>query len=237
MSAVSTDTGPFAMVPEWLLFSGVSGNAVKLFAIIHRHEGPGGAHPSRRRLGELMGSSDDTVDRVLKELAEAGAVTIEARFDPAGDRTSNAYTLHFLRPGSRKTEATGGRRSEATGSRRSAAVTRTHMNENPLNETPPTEVSHVAARRPVAPLTDEQRDKLIADFGDLSDVGERIDLALSHKASAKSTNQYLYVRQWLRNDRERGGSNGRSTARRVAPSGGQLSGGGLGMETGRVYVV
>ena len=200
---IRSDTGPFAMVPEWLLYSGVSGNAIKLFAIIHRHEGPGGAHPSRRRLGELMGASDDTIDRVLKELAEAGAVTIEARFDPAGDRTSNAYTLHFLRPGSRKSEATGGRGSEATGSRRSAAVTRTHMNENPLNEIPPTEVSPPAARvRRVAPLTDEQRAKLIADFGDLSDVSERIDLALSHRALGKSTNHYLYVRNWLRRERE-----------------------------------
>ena len=226
---IRSDTGPFAMVPEWLLYSGVSGNAIKLFAIIHRHEGPGGAHPSRKRLGDLMGVSVNVVDRTISELVDVGALTKEHRFSSDGDMTSNAYTLHFRRVGSPK--------SEATGSPKSEALTRTHMNENPLNETPPTEVSHVAARRPVAPLTDEQRAKLVADFEDLSDVGERIDLALSHKASAKSTNQYLYVRQWLRNDRERGGSNGRSTARRVAPSGGQLSGGGLGVETGRVYVV
>jgi len=218
---IRSDTGPFAMVPEWLLYSGVSGNAIKLFAIIHRHEGPGGAHPSRKRLGDLMGVSVNVVDRTISELVDVGALTKEHRFSSDGDMTSNAYTLHFRRVGSPKSEA----------------LTRTHMNENPLNETPPTEVSHVAARRPVAPLTDEQRAKLVADFEDLSDVGERIDLALSHKASAKSTNQYLYVRQWLRNDRERGGGNGRSTTRRVAPSGGQISRGGLGMETGRVYVV
>ena len=112
------------------------------------------------------------------------------------------------------------------------------MNENPLNETPPTEVSPPAANvRRVAPLTDEQRAKLIADFGDLSDVSERIDLALAHKALGKSTNHYLYVRNWLRGDREKGASNGGSRRPDAAASRPAVSGGGLGMETGRVYVV
>lgn len=236
---VRTDTGPFAMVPEWLLYSGVSGNAVKLFAILHRHEGQGGIHPSRKRLADLMGTSADTVDRYSRELEEAGALTKERRFSDEGDPTSNAYTLHFLRPGSRQSAASGSRQSAAGGSRQSAAQTRTHMNENPLNETPPTEVSPPAANvRRVAPLTDEQRAKLIADFGDLSDVSERIDLALAHKALGKSTNHYLYVRNWLRGDREKGVSNGGGPRRPdAAASRPAVSGGGLGMETGRVYVV
>ena len=218
------------MVPEWLLYSGISGNAIKLFAILHRHEGKGGIHPSRKRLADLMGTSADTVDRYSRELEEAGALTKERRFSDEGDPTSNAYTLHFLRPGSRQ--------SAAGGSRQSAAQTRTHMNENPLNEIPPTEVSPPAARvRRVAPLTDEQRAKLIADFGDLSDVSERIDLALSHRALGKSTNHYLYVRNWLRGDREKGASNGGSRRPDAAASRPAVSGGGLGMETGRVYVV
>lgn len=236
---VRTDTGPFAMVPEWLLYSGISGNAIKLFAILHRHEGPGGIHPSRKRLADLMGTSADTVDRYSRELEEAGALTKERRFSDEGDPTSNAYTLHFLRPGSRQSAASGSRQSAAGGSRQSAAQTRTHMNENPLNETPPTVVSPPAARvRRVAPLTDEQRAKLIADFGDLSDVSERIDLALAHRALGKSTNHYLYVRNWLRGDREKGASNGGGPRRPdAAASRPAVSGGGLGMETGRVYVV
>ena len=120
------------MVPEWLLLSGAPGNAIKLFAILHRHDGDGGIFPSRARLADLMRCSVDTVDRLTHQLEKLGAITVEVRFAADGDRTSNAYRLHFaevaaeLRPGSRT--------AAATGSRTAAALTRPPVNETPLNE-------------------------------------------------------------------------------------------------------
>lgn len=135
---VDSDTGPFAMVPEWLLYSGISGNAVKLFCILHRYDGlPGGAHPSRATLAKRMQVSVDTVDRTLKELIDAGAVATEGRFTTENDRDSNAYMLHFLRPGSRTDAATGGGTDAATGSRKDAAGKRIHISESTWNENPP----------------------------------------------------------------------------------------------------
>ena len=131
---------PFAMVPEWLLLSQATGNAIKLFAILHRHDGDGGIFPSRHRLADLMRCSVDTIDRLTHQLEKLGAITVEVRFADDGDRTSNAYRLHFaedaaaLRPGSRTDAATGSRTDAATGSRTAAALTRPPLNETPLNE-------------------------------------------------------------------------------------------------------
>ena len=59
-------------------------------------------------------------------------------------------------------------------------------------------------------LSDEQREKLRSDFSPLRNVDERIEEALAHKASLKATDEYLYLRTWLRKDLERMPSNGRN---------------------------
>jgi hypothetical protein len=68
---MSTDPGKstlksqvrFAMVPEWLIYSGVSHGAVRLYAVLDRHANRENvAWPSRATLGRLMGCSTDTVD-------------------------------------------------------------------------------------------------------------------------------------------------------------------------------
>lgn len=133
-NGVASDIGPFAMVPEWLLDAGVSGNAIKLFAVLHRHEGEGGIYPSRKRLAAKMGCSVDTVDRVIKELAEAGAITIQHRRDEHGDPATNFYVLHFVRPGSRTNEGRGGGNDEGRGGGTVAALNDSPLNESPLNE-------------------------------------------------------------------------------------------------------
>jgi hypothetical protein len=50
------------------------------------------------------------------------------------------------------------------------------------------------------PLTSEQRDLLLKDFAELSDVEQRVEEALAHTASKKATSEYLYLRSWLRKD-------------------------------------
>lgn len=92
--SVSADWGSFAMVPEWLLYSSASGNAIKLFAVLHRHEGDAGIYPSRSRLTELCGWSLPTTDRAIDELKDLGAITIHPRHSPNGGQSSNEYVLH-----------------------------------------------------------------------------------------------------------------------------------------------
>ena len=204
------------------------------------HDDGTGAYPSNETLAAKIRMSPRQVRNLVGALESLGELAVQR--DPGG---VNRYTVLVGRqsfPGCAATEIAGVPRQYLPEDRRKLPPTPAIAiaSDPSINRQDPLvdpSGGPARAKRGVAPLTEKQRAKLVADFEDLSDVGERIDLALSHKASAKSTNQYLYVRQWLRNDRERGGSNGRSTARRVAPSGGQLSGGGLGVETGRVYVV
>lgn len=114
--SVKTDTGAFAMVPEWLLDeSGVSDGAIRLYAVLARHadKATGEAVPSRGKLATRLGCSVDTIDRRTKELTDAGALAVSPRRDDAGDRTSNLYTLFRVRLGGRTDAATGGRKNAA----------------------------------------------------------------------------------------------------------------------------
>lgn len=138
---ITTDTGPFAIVPEWVLDAEISDRAVRLYAILSRYaDSDGWAWPSRKTLAIRLGRSVDALDRAVRELVDAHMLTVVARFDDAGDRTSNGYTLVRMDPaverlGSRTDAATGSRSDAATGSRRSAALTRASVNESQLNET------------------------------------------------------------------------------------------------------
>lgn len=122
-SKIKTDTGPFAMLPEWLLEAEVSDRAVRLYGILARHadKDTGEAIPSRARLAEKLRCSRDSIDRATKELETVGALGVEARFDEAGDRTSNLYTVFRVRQGGREAAATGTSTDAATGGREAAA--------------------------------------------------------------------------------------------------------------------
>ena len=87
----------FAIVPEWLLHADISGNAVRLYAILNRYANSNGhAWPSRKTIAAAMKCSTATVDRARDELVQVGALTVKQRFSDAGDPTSNLYILHTL---------------------------------------------------------------------------------------------------------------------------------------------
>lgn len=52
-------------------------------------------------------------------------------------------------------------------------------------------------------MTTEQRETLLATFGAIPDVEAVLEIALAHKARLKSTNEYLYARNWLRSELQR----------------------------------
>jgi hypothetical protein len=91
---VYSDTGPFAIVPEWLLVADVSDRAVRLYAVLARYADQAGeCWPMRRTLADRLGCSVDSVDRAVRELKKAGAVRVEPRRTAGGDQTSNTYTV------------------------------------------------------------------------------------------------------------------------------------------------
>lgn len=96
--------GFFAIIPEALLYGPVSDGAIRLWGVLHRHADRGGqSWPSRTLLAKLCHCSVSTVDRRVVELTESGWMTVERRYDEAGDPTSNLYILRL-----------GGRAGEGT---------------------------------------------------------------------------------------------------------------------------
>lgn len=136
-TGVATDTGPFAMVPEWVLYhENLSAQAVRLYATLGRHaDSAAKSYPSRRRLAQLLRVTTKSVDRYLGELEAAGAVVIEARFDDAGDRTSNEYTVLRVSRGGDTSVATGGDTEVPTGGDTSVPGNETHVERDPRGTT------------------------------------------------------------------------------------------------------
>jgi DNA-binding transcriptional regulator YhcF (GntR family) len=74
---VSSQMGPFSIVPEWVLNRGLSPTALKLYIVMARFAdwNTGMAFPSRETLAERMGCSLKTVDRAVIEVVAAECVS------------------------------------------------------------------------------------------------------------------------------------------------------------------
>lgn len=96
-----SDIGPYTIVPEWIIESGVSDGAVVLFVALGlRANREGTCFPSRKFLADQLSVSEDTIDRRIKELVEAEAIQVEPRYSKKNEheRTSNLYRLRFAAP-------------------------------------------------------------------------------------------------------------------------------------------
>lgn len=98
MTTLSSDSGPFGIVPIWLL-SAAEPRSVVLFALLAQKANDDNASwPSRSWVAKRLGWSVKTVDRAVADLVEAGALLVEHRRDKAGDPTSNRYVVLFAKP-------------------------------------------------------------------------------------------------------------------------------------------
>lgn len=158
MKRIYSDTGPFSIVPEWILDAPISDRAVRLYAVLARYaDDTGLAHPSRATLARRIGCSPDTIDRTMPELVALGAVEKENR--QRGDTREADTNLYRIvrvmpeevaarvRPRGRVGAATGGRVGAAGVAAGVRQRTRT-MNESQGNE------KGRAASRPRDPLWD-----------------------------------------------------------------------------------
>jgi hypothetical protein len=123
----------FAIIPEWVVHSDISSNAVRLYAVLNRFANSNGkAWPSRRTIAEIMHTSTATVDRAKDELVEINALTVEHRTTPAGDPSSNIYTLHTSSPMTK-----GSPKGEGTGMATGDALNRDSMKQRKKAASPP----------------------------------------------------------------------------------------------------
>ena len=88
----------FSIIPEWLIESQVSDNAVRVYATLCRYADKidGTCWPSISTIGKRCGKSPSSVKRGIKELKDIGAIEVKPRFleDNAG-QTSNLYIIKF----------------------------------------------------------------------------------------------------------------------------------------------
>jgi hypothetical protein len=93
---VSSQMGPFSIVPEWVLDRGLSPTALKLYIVMARFADwqTGMAFPSRETLADRMGCSLKTVDRAVIEVVKAECVKKISR----GRYASALYRVYQVDP-------------------------------------------------------------------------------------------------------------------------------------------
>lgn len=96
--AVSTDYR-FAPMPEALLYDHEVDNlAFRVYGALMRHGlDPDSCFPSHRRIGELLGISERSVQRPLRTLEQRGWVRRKPRFNRRGDRITDGYFVYSNR--------------------------------------------------------------------------------------------------------------------------------------------
>lgn len=99
---VSSQIGPFSIVPEWVLGRDLSATALKLYVVMARFAdwSTGMAFPARDTLAERMGCSLKTVDRAVLELVSAECILKISR----GRYASALYKVYQVDP--RQTDLT-----------------------------------------------------------------------------------------------------------------------------------
>ena len=86
--------GKFVIAPWGILFADISDGAYRLYSVLSTYADQEGAcWPSRATLALDLRKSRDTVDRLLKELVDIGAVVIHKRRRADGSLTSSEYTV------------------------------------------------------------------------------------------------------------------------------------------------
>lgn len=94
---LTSDMGPFSLLPEWVRTAEISDKAKLLYAYLNRMANlPKGAFPSMRWLAAENKSSESSIKRQLRELVKIGALTKEPRTRDNGSQTSNQYTVHLV---------------------------------------------------------------------------------------------------------------------------------------------
>ena len=85
----------FSIVPEWLIESNVSGNALRVYSALYRFadKDDGTCWPSIATIGTKCNKSSSSIKRAIKELKDIGAIEVKERYLEDKGQTSNLYIL------------------------------------------------------------------------------------------------------------------------------------------------
>lgn len=173
---ITSDIGRFGIVPEWLFDSGVSAQAIAIYALlaIHADREADECFPSLAYIASRIGCSADTVRRKLRELESAGAIIIAQRHDDTGRQESNIYTVcHAPMQGGRVAPVQGG---DGTHARGEGGTHATPLTINSINQNPSfpsgKEGTHKRAREAFTPPTREECAAYFAELGASQDEAE-----------------------------------------------------------------
>lgn len=131
---VTRDASPFAMVPLWVL--DMSAQAVKLYAILwgYADNTSRDAWPSRQTLADRMGyTRPRSIDPIIKELEDGGAVSVIRRKDSQGVNLPNRYHLNNLQGGAEKKHTVGRSTGEGGAVQRQEVGRKTALELEPMN--------------------------------------------------------------------------------------------------------
>lgn len=95
-TATITTDNRFAIIPHWIIQSGVPATAIHLYTILamYADDRTGEAFPSRATLAKQIGASTKTVDRAIKALQGVGALEVHSRKRPGSkENYTNIYRL------------------------------------------------------------------------------------------------------------------------------------------------
>lgn len=95
-TATITIDNRFAIIPHWVIKSGVPATAIHLYTVLVMYvDGrTGEAFPSRTTLAKQIGASTKTVDRAIKALQGVGALEVHSRKRPGSkENYTNIYRL------------------------------------------------------------------------------------------------------------------------------------------------
>lgn len=115
--SVTTDTGRFALVPEWVLTLDVSDKAIRLYALLAvrwADRTTGECWPTRKTIADALGCSTHTVTRATSELEDAGALSVVRRRRDDGNNEPNIYVVHRV-PGSKNAPTPGSKNAPTPG--------------------------------------------------------------------------------------------------------------------------
>jgi len=102
--AVTSDVGPFAIVPLWIAEAVVDepngARAIQVFTLLHRWTNADrNCFPSLQSIANAAGVTIPTARRAIQTLQDIGAVEVTGRtVEGSKERTSNLYHLIYVRP-------------------------------------------------------------------------------------------------------------------------------------------
>lgn len=97
-NTLTSDIGPYAVTPAWLLEADISDRAFRLYCYLalRVNRDKGYAWPTRKRIADALRCSPKSVDRAVQELIEIGAIEVRKRRSEYGDWDSNIYVVRHV---------------------------------------------------------------------------------------------------------------------------------------------